>query len=288
VSLFCDPSLAERIERVETELITKGSDASRARRGDTTGFVIPVAGGAASYAEADSPLNKVVGLGFGGVPALDEIEKAYAEYDAHVQVELPHIGDPEIAAALTGAGYRLVSFENVLGLTLGPEYQRVAPDGVTVRFAEDDEDARWVDVVTDAFAHPDTQGVPSHEEFPRDVIANAMRDLTGAAGVRRYVAIRDGVIAGGASMRMAEGVAQLTGAATAYEHRRRGVQTAMLSTRLADAATAGCDLAVITTQPGSRSQENAQKRGFDLLYTRAILVKELSGPSGPSAPSSVG
>lgn len=77
MSLFCDPSLAERIERVETELITKGSDASRARRGDTTGFVIPVAGGAASYAEADSPLNKVVGLGFGGVPALDEIEKAY-------------------------------------------------------------------------------------------------------------------------------------------------------------------------------------------------------------------
>jgi GNAT superfamily N-acetyltransferase len=27
------------------------------------------------------------------------------------------------------------------------------------------------------------------------------------------------------------------------------------------------------TQPGSKSQQNAQRRGFDLLYTRAILVK---------------
>ena len=30
---------------------------------------------------------------------------------------------------------------------------------------------------------------------------------------------------------------------------------------------------VIVTQPGSKSQQNAQRRGFDLLYTRATLVK---------------
>jgi ribosomal protein S18 acetylase RimI-like enzyme len=70
-----------------------------------------------------------------------------------------------------------------------------------------------------------------------------------------------------------DGIAALTGAATAPEHRRRGVQTALLSARLADAASAGCDVAIITTQPGSKSQQNAQRRGFDLLYTRAVLVK---------------
>jgi hypothetical protein len=42
----------------------------------------------------------------------------------------------------------------------------------------------------------------------------------------------------------------------------------LLSARLADAATAGCDVAVITTQPGSKSPENAQRGGFDLLYAR--------------------
>jgi hypothetical protein len=49
--------------------------------------------------------------------------------------------------------------------------------------------------------------------------------------------------------------------------------TALLSARLVDAAAAGCEVAVITTQPGSKSQQNAQRRGFDLLYTRATLVK---------------
>ena len=126
----------------------------------------------------------------------------------------------------------------------------------------------------DADLHPDTQGVPSHEEFPREALVRAERDLVTASGVMRYAALRDGVIAGGASFRTAEGIAQFTGAATAPAHRRRGVQTALLSARLADAAAVGCDIAVVSTQPGSTSQQNVQRRGFDLLYTRAILVKQ--------------
>jgi HJR/Mrr/RecB family endonuclease len=55
--------------------------------------------------------------------------------------------------------------------------------------------------------------------------------------------------------------------------RRHGVHTALLSIRLADAAAAGCDIAVVTTQPGSRSQQNVQRQGFHLLYTRAVLIK---------------
>jgi hypothetical protein len=109
------------------------------------------------------------------------------------------------------------------------------------------------------------------------VIARAMRDLAAAAGVMRYVALRDGVIAGGASFRMAKGVAQLTGAATAPAHRRRGAQTALLSARLADAAAAGCDIAVITTQPGSKSQQNAQRPGL-----RFALYPRRSGEAVPT------
>jgi GNAT superfamily N-acetyltransferase len=274
--LFCGTALAGRIERAEAQLVARASEAARHRRADTAGFVIPIAGGVASFAEEGSPFNKVAGLGFGGVPgaaALDEIERAFTARGAPVQIELAHLADPVIGALLTERAYRLASFENVLGLALKGEPERVTPPGVEVRQSGDDEFESWLDVVADGVAHPDTQGVPSHEDFPREVIARAMRDFA-AAGVMRYVALRDGVIAGGASFRMASGVAQLTGAATAPAHRRRGVQTALLSARLADAAAAGCDVAVITTQPGSKSQQNAQRRGFDLLYTRAVLVKQ--------------
>jgi len=274
--LFCDIALAERIERAEAQLIAKASEAARRRSAGTAGFVIPMAGGVASFAEDGSPFNKVAGLGFSGVPdaaALDEIERAFTACGAPVQIELAHLAEPAIGAFLTGRGYQLVSFENVLGIALGGEPERVTPAGVEVRPSGDDEFGSWLDVVAAGVAHPDTQGVPSHEEFPREVVARAERDMV-AAGVVRYAALRGGVMAGGASFRMAEGVAQLTGAATAPAHRRRGVQTALLSARLADAAAAGCDVAVVTTQPGSKSQQNVQRRGFDLLYTRAVLVKQ--------------
>jgi ribosomal protein S18 acetylase RimI-like enzyme len=196
-----------------------------------------------------------------------------------VQIELAHLADPAIGELLTGRGYRLESFENVLGRALTDEPGRVLPPGVEVRQSGAEESEAWLDVVAEGSTHPDTQGVPWHEEFPREMIIEVERDMTAAGAVVRYAALRDGVIAGGATMRVAEGVAQLTGAATAPAHRRRGVHTALLSARLADAAAAGCDVAVIITQPGSKSQQNAQRQGFDLLYTRAVLVKQPAGIS---------
>jgi len=70
----------------------------------------------------------------------------------------------------------------------------------------------------------------------------------------------------------------LCGAGTVPASRRRGVQSALLSARLAEARAKGCDLAVVTTQPGSKSQENVQRAGFELLYSRAVLVKPLNAP----------
>ncbi len=44
--------------------------------------------------------------------------------------------------------------------------------------------------------------------------------------------------------------------------------------RLAEARKAGCDLAVICTQPGSGSQRNAERQGFQVVYARTMMVKE--------------
>jgi len=275
--LFCGTALAGRIERAEAQLIAGASHAGRTRRGDDVGFVIPIAGGVASYADEDSPFNKVAGLGFGGVPepaAWDEVERAFAAYDAPVQVELANLGDPEIGALLTGRGYRLISFENVLGGGLTGDPERPTPPGIEVRRCGEEDFESYLDVVVDAFMHPDTEGVPQHEEFPLDALERAERDFVAAGSVTCYLALRDGAVAGGATLRMAEGVAQF-GAATAPAHRRRGVQTALIAARVADAAAAGCDIATVTTKPGSKSQQNLQRRGFELLYTRAVLVRQL-------------
>jgi GNAT superfamily N-acetyltransferase len=269
--LFCDVTLAARIERAESRFMAECT-----RAAGRQAFAHDLAGGVASYAEPDSPFNKIAGLGFAPLPSaadLDAAERAFAAVGAPVQAEVSTLADPRTGDLLTARGYRLVSFENVLGHPL----TAIAPHGgVEIRRSGDDEFADWLELMADAVADADTQGVPSHEEFPRDTVIRAMRDMA-SAGVQRYAALRDGRLAGGAGMRIADGVAQLTGAATATAHRRRGIQTALLAARLADAAEAGCDIAVVTTQPGSKSQQNVQRLGFHLLYPRAVLVRVTAG-----------
>ena len=268
--------MARRIERAEAQLIAEASEAAHRRRADDTGFVMPVAGGVAAFAEAGSPFNKVAGLGFGGVPgpaAWAEVERAYTVAGAPVRVELAHLADPAIGAVLTGRDYRLILFDNVLGLVLRGNPGRVTSPGVEVRPSGEEEFGSWLEVVLHGFAHPDTPGAAWHDELPRGVMTGAARDFAAVGGIR-YIALRDGVAVGGARLRLAEGVALLAGATTAPAYRRRGVQAALLSARLADAAAAGCDIAVVTTLPGSKSQQNVQRQGFDLLYTRATLVRQ--------------
>lgn len=273
--MFCGTDLARRIEAAEATLIAAATEAARAR--GAWGLTLPLAGGFACAAEAGSPMNKVVGLGFGGEvePAvLDGVEQTLADLGVPAQVELSNLADPGVAALLTDRGYRLVGFENVLGQAL-PASSGSGPgsgSGIEIRRGGPGDIDAWIDAVVEGFAHPDDVGVASHEEFPRDVVAKAERDFE-RAGAVAYLAFCDGAVAGGGGMRITDGVAQLTGAATVPAARRRGVQAALLAARLADAATAGCDLAVVTTAPGSTSQKNVQRRGFHLLYTRAVLVK---------------
>jgi hypothetical protein len=274
--LFAGTSLAARIERVEARLVADGAAAGDRRRPGRDVFVRSLGGGSATYTGPGSPLNKVAGVGFAG--ALDEaelaaVEKAYAERSCPVQVELSCLADASVGALLTRRGYVLVGFENVLGRALPLASAPAPSDGVVVSPSPAEELSTWLDVVVTGFASPDRQGVPSHEQYPRETAEAVIGDMAAVAGLVRYLARREGVTAGGASMRLADGVALLCGAATLFEHRRRGVQSALLSVRLDAAGRAGCDVAVVTTQPGSKSQENAQRQGFELLYTRAVLVR---------------
>jgi GNAT superfamily N-acetyltransferase len=273
-SVFCGEDLAARIEGAEAEFMVACVEQVRRRHGIGT-FARPVGGGFATYAGPDSPFNKVAGLGFGPPSTDDElaaIEAAYASEGAPVQVEISALADPDLGVTLTGRGYRLVSFENVLGRPLGEDLGAVTVADVVVSRVDGPQQA-WLDVVVDAVDEPDTAGLAQHESFPREVVERAEVAMADA-GARLYLATREGSVAGGAGFRDAEGLAQMTGAATAPAHRRHGVHRALLDARLHDAVSAGCDFAVVTTQPGSPSHANTQRLGFDLLYTRAVLVKD--------------
>ncbi len=274
---FASTELAARIERQECSLLTDCARSTAQRHDDLEVLVHPIAGGVAAYAGPGSPLNKLAGLGFAGPVDADhlaEIEEIFARRDTPVQVELSSLADPSIGRLLTRRGYVLQGFENVLGRQLSPTDPPPAPiPGLDIGRSALPQLQTWLDAVVTGFACPDTQGVQTHEEFPREALERVIADMAVAPGFFRYLARREGQVAGGATLRIHERLAQLCGAATVPAHRRQGVQTALLAARMAGAAEAGCDLAVVTTLPGSKSQHNVQRRGFALLYARAVLVK---------------
>lgn len=121
-----------------------------------------------------------------------------------------------------------------------------APQGVEVRQCTPDEFDAWVDVVVEGFAHPDGKGLPSHEEFPRDIVHRAMLDFV-TVGATAYIANCEGVAAGGTSVRLTDRLAQLSG---------RGYGFGISAPRRAVSAVDG----------------PVQRNGFQLRYTRAIMV----------------
>jgi ribosomal protein S18 acetylase RimI-like enzyme len=281
--LFATTALAARIEKAEAAVVSEFAAGARASGKDV--MIEPVGGTTAVYGGPGEPFNKIVGLGFAAPldeAALEALEAKYDARNAEIRVEQATLADPSVAIALTRRGYELIGYENVLGLALtaplidgiSQQMNRDAASGLAITRVRDDEIKLWIETVADAFLQPDrTNGPPPTESFSREVLMDVYEGLVRTQSTALYLARRNGGVAGGGSIRIADGLAQLSGAATLAAHRRQGVQSALLRARLADAAARGCDLAVVTTDPGSMSQQNVQRAGFALMYSRAILVR---------------
>ena len=280
--LFVTTTTAARIERAEAGVARDFGLQARARGRDV--LIQTIGGTSAVYGGPGQPYSKIVGLGFAPLDEaeLAAVEAKYDERGGEIRVEQATLADPSVGSLLTRRGYELIGYENVLGLELTASVRDAfaraceadAANGLRISQANESEVRLWIETVADAFVHPDTfDGPPPTETFSRDAIEEVFSDFGTTPGVTLYLARRDSAIAGGGSLRSSDGLAQLAGAATLPAHRRRGVQSAPLRARLLDAANPGCDLAVVTTEPASKSQENVQRAGFTLLYPRAILVR---------------
>ena len=274
--MFASNALAARIEHAEARLTESILKAVIASGSAARPLLERIGRGVAAYAGPSSPMNKMIGAGFDALPSstrLDEIEAQFAERGAPLQAEVSTLADPAFSSMLTGRGYALHNFENVSGRPVVDTDRNLADTDVRIDLMKAAGAEEWIDAAITGFQHPDGKGVPPSELPPREIFETALRPWVRVEGFHRYCAWLDGKLAGIATLRIDDGIAQLCGAATLPSFRRRGVQAALLRRRLADSAAVDCKIAVVTTQPGSTSQENVHRQGFALLYARAILVK---------------
>lgn len=263
--------LARRIDRAEIDFCALAAGAGGSEDGVAS---LEVAGGRALCSFAGSPLNKVLGLGLGVAVAdadLDAIEEFYDERGVPAQIELCPLAAPGLAARLTKRGYHLQAFENQLARAVD-DLAALPESELRVTRATPDLDELWLRVAASGFAAPDGSGAPAGPP-PADLLDNITKIMRGFmhADFERLLVWADGKPAGAANAYVSDGVLGIAGTATLPAFRRRGIQQAVIAHALRQAA-GRAELAMATTEPGSISQRNFERFGFQVIYTRAIFV----------------
>ena len=262
--VFSDLTLARRLERAEGQNSARFVETRARISPESAAEWIEVAGAYAMFDGVSSPLTQTFGLGLfqpATGPDLEAIEVFYKDRGAAVSHEVSPFAGVELAALLSGRGYRPVEFTSVMFRPISPDLQLAAsPDKrIRVRTIGSDEAGLW--------AQTAARGWSEAGDF-----SELMHDLARISAMRSdaqsFLAELEGEPIGTGALCLTEGVALLAGASTVPERRKLGAQLALLDSRLRYGAAHGCDLAMMCAHPGSASQRNAERHGFRIAYTR--------------------
>jgi GNAT superfamily N-acetyltransferase len=226
------------------------------------------AGGYLIYCGAESPLTHALGLGMHGPVSLaeiDEVERFFRRRGAPATIDVSAHADPSLREALSTRGYHVVEISNVLvrGVSAAlADYQ--PPDGITIRKADPEEYHLYArTVMTGFFSRSDVNDAELRIGYTMFHMPCTTPLLT----------FHYGNVAGGCALSVRNRVASLFGDATLPGYRSKGLHAAAIAHRLAIAAREGCDLATAGTQPGSQSQRNYQRLGFEVAYSKVTMMR---------------
>lgn len=281
---FADQDLARRVEEAWDCLGVQNAQAHARLDPGSGATTLPVGGGHAVFMGAGSPLSQAQGLGLYGPVSdaeLESMEVFYRARGAPIQVEVSSLAEPSLLALLSRRGYRAIEQTHVLVRPIGAG--EVAGEGSSTR-GKDRADGPAIDqevAVAPILANEVGTWAESvlrcffdgPEALPPALLEGAVA-MASLPGVSCWLARVGGQIAGGGALVLHNALALICGDGTLAEFRSQGVQTALLRARLDRARRAGCDLAVICTQPGSSSQRNAERQGFQVVYARTLMSRE--------------
>ncbi len=267
---FVDQAFAKRLELVSAISGRECAQAVQWFAPHVAAATEDIAGGIVAFTGADSPVTQGFGFGLDGPVSeleLDRLEHFFFSRGAPVTLELCPFIDQTLVSMLQKRPYRLEEFSNVLvrDVQAGESFTPPAST-VTVRAAKADEAKLFMKVVTDGFA----EQTPPTESL-KGVVEGFFYRQRGQC----FFALVDGEVAGAGAAAVHDGLAELYGASCLPQFRNRGVQTALIAQRLAWAAQHGCDIATTTTGPGTASQRNFERAGFQMAYSRTKMVRGL-------------
>jgi len=263
--ILSDRQLSQTLERTES-LANVDFVETRARLDPASGAEwIEVAGTYAMFDGVESPLTQTFGLGiFEETTAehLDEIEAFFREREAPMFHEVSPMADASLMSLLSERGYQPIELTSVMYRELGtePVHPKPRDPRLTTRVVDAGEVELWAKTSAAAWT--------TENEALADFMFNFGQISAQCKGAYPYLAELDGHPIATGMLFIFDDVCMLAGASTLPDARKHGAQTALLEDRLTFAASKGCRLAMMGAAPGSQSQKNAQKNGFQIAYTR--------------------
>jgi GNAT superfamily N-acetyltransferase len=263
-----DTDLAARVELALAAHIAAYGTTIALLQPDHNAAALAVGSGWAARTGPVLPINRALGLGMRGpveAQQLDQIEDFYGEAGLPPEIELCPLAHPSLHALLGERNYQYRRCINVLA-RYGSHSSPSTTDEIAISVVPPEQPGVWAHTVAGGFGAV----VPSPDSSPDIMLP---RSALMRPNVTGFLATIDDEPAGAGAMAIGGGVAILFSDSTLPTFRRRGVQSALIAARLAAAQTAGCDLIVVQAAPGSLTQRNLHRHGFNVAYTNVILER---------------
>jgi GNAT superfamily N-acetyltransferase len=236
---------------------------------------LKVNSGVAARGAPKTWINTCIGLAMDGPISRDEVDAVtrwYHEKDLDAKIEVCDRADESLLKHLGDAGYRMKFWEHVFARAISPTETITSPhplgDGLrleTIPRSDTPRAEQCARAVAEAFATSERPPTPADVELTLRCIRHPR--VTTIAAFEHDRCIGCGFV------QVHNRIAALFAGAVSPDYRRRGVQLAMLTRRLAIAQAAGASIATIGGSPGAATERNTTRMGFRLAYAKVHVVK---------------
>ncbi|MFT4416410.1 GNAT family N-acetyltransferase [Fredinandcohnia humi] len=260
---------AQRLEQSEIDTLFSRLKAIKAIDGNPMKVDIQQFGHATAFSAKNIPgpsFNTVKGLKEGDEEYIDSIIDFYRQKEIPVRFEVtPGHSSPKLLAYLSEKGFYQTDFHTTLFQSFSKGCHLSSNSEISIRRLNDDEFDLFAEIYVKGFQMP---------AFVKDGVAQNNKVLSSNENWSFYLASVENEPAGIGVLFCKNKVATLAAAVTVPTFRNRGVQQSLLKHRMNQAILNDCELLVGQARFGSVSQNNMERVGMKIAYTKAIWVRK--------------
>ncbi|KON87712.1 acetyltransferase [Sporosarcina globispora] len=269
MNLVMKSDLAERLDQAETGVLLSRLTAIKNRDGNPMGVEIQRIGQTTAFFANNIPgpsFNLVKGFNEADAEVLDQIVDFYLGKGIPIRLEItPSNGSTDLLKMLHQKGFYQCDFHTTLFAEPSDLMDLPIHPGIEIcRMQRKDFDL-FGEIYTKGFGMPGflSQGIADNNEILYDNKNWVF-----------YLASINNEPAGIGVIFMEEGVGHLAAAAVLPSFRKKGVHSALIQARIYQAINSQCELITGQASFGSASQNNMEKAGLKIGYTKAIWIRE--------------